>query len=266
MKYNLLFIILLSFNFGCFKCHLEVGQIQTLPEKEILPIKIKFSGVLRQLDNVGMFIPDIQFKIDTNNIEVKVGANEFHNVDYKNTALDKIFDRLDIEDFKSDKYFYNSHFLYLGYMETEKKIDGENYIRKFSNHRRTDIDIDYFALDSMETANFAELSNYLNEIAIDILKDEVDKNTMITARSVSEALANPEKVYKLRLRNSRTKVLPPEIGELVNLRILDISGSYIKSIPPEIEHCIHLKSIIANASQLSQTPVNCQKYQVRLGV
>ena len=255
MKYNLLFIILLLFNFGCVKCHLDVKRTYILPKKEVLPIKIKLSGVLRQLDdNIGMHIPDIQFNIDTNNVEVKIGTNEFYNIDYKNTALDKIFDRFEIGDFDSNRYFYNPYFLYLGYMETEKEIDGENYVRKFSNHRRTDIDVDYFALDSIEIANFALLSNYLNEIAIDILKDKVDRRTMITARSMSEALANPEKVYKLRLRNSKTRVLPSTIGELINLRVLDISGSRIKSIPPEIEHCIHLKTIIANASQLSEIP------------
>lgn len=223
-------------------------------QEQILPLKIKIQGQLKQVEDAGLLTASIEFTIDTNTIEVKVGANEYYNTNYKNTAFYKIFEMFDVNDFKSNEYYYNPYFKYMSYLETTKEIEGKEYTRKFSNFKRRDIEIDYLNLDSTEIVKFTILSNYVNEIAIEILQEKIDKESMVTATSLSEALKEPEKVYKLRLRNSRTSNLPPEIGKLVNLRVLDISGSRIKNIPPEVENCIHLKSIIANASQLSEIP------------
>lgn len=241
-------------NSGCVQSQPETENETKEIEEQILPIKITIRGQLKQIEDTGLLIPSIQFSIDTNNVEVIVGATEYYNTKYTNTAFNKVFELFDLEDFKSNEYFFNPHFRYMGYLETEKEIKGKEYNRKFSNFKRRDIEINYLELDSAQIVKFTVLSNYLNEIAIEILQDNVDKESMITATSIAEALANPEKVYKLKLRNKRTTTLPPEIGNLVNLRVLDISGSLIKSIPPEIENCTHLKSIIANASQLSDIP------------
>lgn len=253
MKYNILLILLL-FNLVCAESQSKNDVIKEETKDQILPIKITIKGQLRQIEDVGLLIPPIHFSIDTNNVEVRVGASEVYNTHYKNTAFFKIFELFEINDFKSDEYFYNPYFKYMGYLETEKEIEGKEYIRKFSDFKRKDIEINYLELDSTEILKFTALSNYLNKLTIEILQDNVDKDTMISARSISEALVTPKKVYKLRLRNSKKTSLTSEIGKLVNLRVLDISGSRIKSLPPEIENCIYLKSIIANASQLSEIP------------
>ena len=223
-------------------------------KEPILPIKIKIKGQLKQIEDVGLLTPSIEFYIDTNYVEIKVGATEFYNTKYENTAFDKVFELFELDDFKRDGFFYNPYFKYMSHLETTKEIEGKTYTRKFSNYKRRDVEINYLGLDSTETIKFTILSDFLNETAIGILKDVVDKGAMITATSMSEALKQPEKIYELSLRNSRTSVLSPEIGQLINLRVLDISGSRIKKIPSEIEQCIYLKSIIANASHLSEIP------------
>lgn len=253
MKYIFL-IILIILNSSCVQGHPEDKIGKEVNKEQILPLKIKIKGQLKQIEDSGLLTPSIEFTIDTNNVEVKVGANEYYNTNYRNTAFFKVLELFEIDDFKSSNYYYNPYFKYMSYLETTKEIEGKEYTRKFSNFKRRDIKINYLELDSTEIVKFTILSNYVNEIAIEILQEAIDKESMIFATSIPEALEEPEKVYKLRLRNSKTSVLPPEIGKLINLRVLDISGSRIKSIPPEIENCTHLKSIIANASQLSEIP------------
>ena len=231
------------------------GQSDNEIDKEqILPLKIKIRGQLKQIEDSGLLTPSIEFDIDKNDIEVKVGANEFYYANYENTSFSKVLELFDVDDFKSNEYFYNPYFKYMGYLETSKEIEGKEYRRKFSNFKRRDIEINYLKLDSTEIKKFTILSNYINEIAIEILQESIQKDSMISANSISEALKDPEKVYMLNFRNSKTSILSSEIGKLTNLRVLDISGSQIKKIPTEIENCIHLKSIIANASQLSEVP------------
>lgn len=253
MKYSLL-IILMILNSSCVQSQPESRLEEKPNQEQILPLKVKIKGQLKQIEDAGILTPSIEFNIDTNVVEVKVGANEYYSTKYENTVFYKVFELFEKDDFKSNEYYYNPYFKYMSYLETTKEIEGVKYTRKFSNFKRRDIEINYLELDSTETMKFAILSKYINEIALKILQEEIDKESMISATSLSEALKEPEKVYKLRLRNSKATVLPKEIGELVNLRVLDISSSRIKSIPPEIENCIHLKSIIANASQLSEVP------------
>lgn len=248
MKY-IVFVVLVFLNSSCVK-----SQPKDKVNETILPLKIVIKGQLEQIEDVGLLIPAIEFTIDTNNVEVKVGTNEFYSTDYKNTTFDNVLELFELEDFESNNYYYNPYFKYMSYLETVKEIEGKKYERKFSSFKRRDIEINYLNLDSAEIIKFTVLSNYVNKIAIEILQEAIDKDSMIYATSISQALKEPEKVYKLRLRNSKTTTLPPEIKKLVNLRVLDISGSWIKSIPPEIENCTHLKSIIANASRLSEIP------------
>lgn len=61
--------------------------------------------------------------------------------------------------------------------------------------------------------------------------------------SLEEALMEPEKVYKLKLRNQKIRKLPPEIGMLNNLQILDVSRNRIEELPPEIGKLKHLEEL-----------------------
>jgi len=252
MKYKFL-MFLTILNLGCAQSQPQNVDSKEEAKNQILPIKLTIKGQLKQIEDVGLLTPSIHFSIDTNYVEVRVGATEFYNTKYTDTSFDEVLKPFELKDFRSNDYYYNPYFEFMGNLETIKEIDGEEYTRKFSNFKRKDIDVNYLELDSAEIVKFTILSHYINKIAIGILKDNVDKESMIKAKSMSEALKNPENVYELEMKNTSTS-LPSEAGQLVNLRVLDISGSQIKSIPKEIENCIQLRSIKANASKLTRIP------------
>lgn len=247
--YLSLFILL-----NCAESNSKEKEILKDENIEILPFQIVLKGVLRELKEVQNSTPPITLSINKDSITITVGINENYNVIYNETEFTKILEYFRIDDFKSSNHYYNPYLPYGGSIELKKIIDGKLYQKKITNFKRRDIEINYLDLDSIEIYKTYHLSRIANEISIPLLKDAIIKSEMITAKSMKEALMNPEIVYKLTLRNTRTKYLSPNIRKLKNLRVLDISGSFIKSIPPEIEECIHLKSIIANASQLSEIP------------
>ena len=250
------FIICLAFTSNVLHCQ-NTGQSREGELLDpVLPIRLLIKGQLREIEDTGLLTPTIEFYIDTNNVEVKVGATEYYHTSIRNTAFKRMFELFELDDFKSNAHYFNPYFEYMGYLETIKEINGEQYVRKFSRFKRIDFEIVYLELDTSEILKITVLSNYINEIAIDILQETIDKESMILANSLTEAFMEPSKVYKLRLRNTKVSSLPPEIGNLTNLRVLDISGSAIKEIPSEIEKCVHLKLIIANASQLSVIPAS----------
>ena len=73
--------------------------------------------------------------------------------------------------------------------------------------------------------------------------------------SMEEALAEPEKVYKLSLAGQKLKKLPPEIGELVNLQILNLSENKLKFLPEEIKELKKLQMISLYHNKLKQLPI-----------
>ena len=140
-----------------------------------------------------------------------------------------------------------------GILITKKKIDNKIYEKKYYGYKRGDIDVEFLPLDSIQLRDSYLLYNHTKEIALALLKDKVNKDSMQNVGSLKEAFLNPNSVYKLSLRNKKLKVLSKDIGKLKNLRVLDISGSRITEIPPEVENCKKLKSILANASPVSYT-------------
>ena len=52
--------------------------------------------------------------------------------------------------------------------------------------------------------------------------------------NLDSALVNPEKVYKLSLDGQKIKSLPAEIGQLVNLQVLNLSDNKLKTLPVEL--------------------------------
>lgn len=250
MKYCILVICFFLVS-GCILN--QDGQAVNKKQAQILPIEITISGQLQEVKDVGLLIPNIRFSINEEQVKMTVGANEQYYIEYSETTLNDIFKQFELEDFRSNETYFNPNLEYMGYMETEKEIKGRSYLRKFSNFKRRDIEVNYLELSAEESHRFSALSNYLNELAIALLQEDIEES-MISATTMAEALSNPTLVYKLTLRNTPTTSLPPEIGTLTNLRVLDISGTRIKQLPEEIGKCIHLKSIIANASRLEGLP------------
>ena len=216
--------------------------------ERILPIKFKISDSFSYLETVGPLKPYVYFNIDLENIEVIVGSSERYQFPYRQTQLEIILKKFKVEDFQNNGVFYNAYFPILRRLGVTKNIDGIEYYQEFSGEPQ------YDNIDTEKADRFSLLANYLVKMAYDILQDEVRIDAASTAFSISEALKRPEDIYKLNLRNSGVRVLPPEIGQLVNLRVLDFSGTSIRSIPAEIENCTHLRSIIGNASRLSIIP------------
>src|SRR4051812_37346887 len=59
-------------------------------------------------------------------------------------------------------------------------------------------------------------------------------------RSLKDASANPEKVFRLNLSKSKLDTFPPEIFAFKNLTELDLSKNKMEEIPPQIGTLIHL--------------------------
>src|SRR5690349_2171333 len=59
-------------------------------------------------------------------------------------------------------------------------------------------------------------------------------DTAYIYRSLSAALENPDKVFRLNLSKHKLKVFPADIFKLKNLRDLDLSRNRIDSVPAEI--------------------------------
>jgi hypothetical protein len=260
----LIFLIL-----GCVQSQSNVEVIENEASSKILPITFEITGEFEGIEDVGLLIPPVIFRVDEDDVEIQVGVTEIYQIDYEFTRLDKVLKYFEVEDFKRDGNYYNPYFKYVSNLKTIKQIEGKEYRGEFSTYKRRDVEIEYIELDSAETVKFAVLSNHLGYISKAILGDDIETSSMITASSLKEALGNPEKVYKLSLRNSSQKTLSSEIGKLSNLRVLDISGSMIKTLPEEIGLCENLKSIVANSSQLEELPqsiVKLNKLRACLGI
>ncbi|MEM8523171.1 MAG: leucine-rich repeat domain-containing protein [Bacteroidota bacterium] len=227
--------------------------------ESIIPFEIELGGVLREIEDVESSVPPIRLFVNQDSIEVVVGRTEKYSTLLEKTEFPKLIPYLVLDDFKGNQHYYNSELPYGGLIRLHKEIDGVKYEKTVTNFMRSDVEIAYLEMDSIDIFKSYHLSRIANGVALPFIKDDVVKEDMIIAKSIKEALQNPEKVYELNLRNTRTNHLSSNIRKLKNLRVLDISGSFIPFIPPEIEDCKHLKVILANASQLSQVPPSLGK-------
>ena len=218
------------------------------------PYELTLSGVLREVEDVYNSMPPIRVRVQADTVTITVGATERYYYRYNETRFVDVEQYLRPQDFLGNDYYYNPYLNYGGTMLLRKDIDGTVYERTISNFKRQDIDVEYLEMDSLAIYSSYHLSQVANSLVIPLLKDTINKKEMIVARSMKEALENPDKVWRLSLRNTRTTQLLPEISRLKNLRVLDISGSWIEEIPDEIEQCTQLKAIIANASRLQRIP------------
>lgn len=68
--------------------------------------------------------------------------------------------------------------------------------------------------------------------------------------SLTEALKNPEKVYKLNLRKNKLKEIPPDIFKLTNLQELNLSKNKLTKIPKDISKLTKLEVLDVSSNEI----------------
>ena len=81
---------------------------------------------------------------------------------------------------------------------------------------------------------------------------QLDKEAVIT--SLTEALKNPEKVYRLDLSKQKLRNLPSSLFTLYNLQELNLGKNKLQSIPPEIGNLTNLQKLDVSRNNLSELP------------
>lgn len=71
---------------------------------------------------------------------------------------------------------------------------------------------------------------------------------------LSQALANPKGVTKLKIRYVGLDSLPPEIGKLTDLKTLYLFKNGLKTIPPEIGNLKNLERLVISSNKIVQIP------------
>lgn len=79
-------------------------------------------------------------------------------------------------------------------------------------------------------------------------------DTVITYRSLDEAMKNPERVFRLNLSRKKLDSFPDQILQFKNLIELDISRNRIESLPPGIGQLVHLKRLRIGSNNLVHLP------------
>ena len=82
----------------------------------------------------------------------------------------------------------------------------------------------------------------------------VFRDSSYVYRSISEAKANPDQVFRLNLSKTKLDSFPAEILLFKNLRELDLSKNRLHSLPPEIGQLTQLKRLNLANNKLDSLP------------
>ncbi len=72
--------------------------------------------------------------------------------------------------------------------------------------------------------------------------------------SLTEALKNPDSVYKLTLKKEKLKKIPEQIFLFKNLQELDLSKNKITEVPKEIGNLTHLQKLNLSMNMIDSLP------------
>lgn len=252
--YSIKYLVLLFLFFSAL-IYIYTSRPIPEPESSIYPISVRVQSLTHKFPDMGLFSPDIVFDFLSDSIvKVTVGHSEELALDMKTTHFNTLLRVFADSNFANNGYWYNPYQQESGTIKISKRISDTIYTGTYSDYVRQDIPVRYEGMTIEMGPPVANLSDYAHRIAYGLLRDTINRNEMITATSIQEALKQPEKVHSLRLRNQEIKQLPPDIARLTNLRLLDVSGTLIEALPPEIGQCKELRSLIANASRLEEVP------------
>ncbi len=82
----------------------------------------------------------------------------------------------------------------------------------------------------------------------------INNDTSYVYRSLNEAIAFPEKVFKLNLSKAKLDSFPLEIFLFKNLIELNLSRNFLEEVPPEIGQLVNLKKLNLANNKLVHLP------------
>jgi Leucine-rich repeat (LRR) protein len=85
-------------------------------------------------------------------------------------------------------------------------------------------------------------------------KELIYNDTTYIYRSIAEASANPDKVFRLNLSKTRLDSFPIQVCSFKNLQELDLSKNRIEEVPPEIGQLVNLRRLNLANNQLVHLP------------
>lgn len=83
----------------------------------------------------------------------------------------------------------------------------------------------------------------------------VINDTVYIYRSVSEALQNPERVFRLYLVKQKLDSIPASVFQFRNLRELNLSKNKIQEVPPEVAALTNLEKLDLSNNELVHLPM-----------
>ncbi|MEI6694913.1 MAG: leucine-rich repeat domain-containing protein [Bacteroidota bacterium] len=85
-------------------------------------------------------------------------------------------------------------------------------------------------------------------------QNQLDEQPVFT--SISEALKNPEKVYRMDLSKQKLQTLPKAIFGLYNLQELNLAKNKLVEIPPEIGNLTNLQKLNVSKNKITTLPAS----------
>jgi Leucine-rich repeat (LRR) protein len=108
--------------------------------------------------------------------------------------------------------------------------------------------------------NKSTLATILGTAALGFLKSSGSKNDGVRIEDIDELLEyanDPNKAHlvtEVNLENNNLTSLPPEIGNLTNLKWLHLNNNNLTSLPPEIGNLSNLKYLYLYINNLTSLP------------
>lgn len=236
----------------------SVGIVKT---EEIEHYEVLVTGGFNMDANLSYSVPLLKFNLTDSIPKLQIGSEKTIQLSAYDSVIPSLIkltklldDNLDLKN-NEPYHFYHPNLRASESIDLIKTKGGKSKRKQISGHRfNNEKDIKYLELDSISLKMSYLLHNYLISVAEKEWQDTISTHGLREEFSLTNALKNPESVYKLNLRRKRIDSIPPEIGKLKNLEVLILSGSTITFLPNEIEECKNLKSIIANSSKLTEIP------------
>lgn len=83
---------------------------------------------------------------------------------------------------------------------------------------------------------------------------DFEKEQLITANSVEEAMQNPDSIQALFLNYAQLSSIPKEVANCKNLIVLGVGANNIKEIPQFVFHLTNLQELGLSHNQISKIP------------